>query len=688
MKLDHLTPHIFFIDNSHVMLDCKDRVVLLENEAVAGSLSKAIYDSVESAGMDKGAQAALQYIVALGVKKRTIEVELPPVSICSIGGSLTSSIHLSLAQKLKNKPEAKINILLLNSIFEESLNGTIMSDPSRWWIPVCFDGAKCRIGPFLQNVDHWRQYITKSKLKHPASRLSPRIKKMTGLEDSLFLSPAEIDLITNLIQRELFHAFSTARSSGSIKDCIKTFDFTDYTYCAHAYYLEENKPIEKVEFDFMAPHFQASGVDSIVHEDGGFRVVPAIVTVQKLIPHFGGEAGILPLPEEDYVVNGDFFVHTSSLGDAVNLSKKYTFSSLNSCGKGSSYLQSKASCLAEAVERYCMYTARAQNFYRGPHSVIFERAYQPEQLEAFGAKQREGAIRFVVEPSREYGTQIYPLYNDEIINWVPAHSLTDKSTYWLPYSYCYPEADEVSQLRDPYHCTYSNGFSAGNTPEEAIIQGALELIERDQTGIWWFNKLIVDRVDLASFENKMFNKNMEYFQSRSMQVVVLDLTLDFDLVSTFVAVLIDKKNKIFRIGRGAHFSAEVAIERALSEVHQAILGDSRLLVSDVVASDEGLDYLTSFRKVKTRVDYEKFKIQNMSDALNILRDEFKNKDLNFLILDYSQPRFRDFYVYRSIVPGLVNTLPRFGNLRLYELPVKMGFLNTPRTELELNRVVM
>ena len=39
----------------------------------------------------------------------------------------------------------------------------------------------------------------------------------------------------------------------------------------------------------------------------------------------------------------------------------------------------------------------------------------------------------------------------------------------------------------------SNGCAAGNTREEAIVPGFLELVERDAYAIWWYNRLRVRR---------------------------------------------------------------------------------------------------------------------------------------------------------------------------------------------------
>ena len=47
----------------------------------------------------------------------------------------------------------------------------------------------------------------------------------------------------------------------------------------------------------------------------------------------------------------------------------------------------------------------------------------------------------------------------------------------------------------------SNGCAAGNTLAEAIVQGFLELVERDSYAIWWYNRLQRTEVDLGQFDD-------------------------------------------------------------------------------------------------------------------------------------------------------------------------------------------
>jgi len=55
--------------------------------------------------------------------------------------------------------------------------------------------------------------------------------------------------------------------------------------------------------------------------------------------------------------------------------------------------------------------------------------------------------------------------------------------------------------RPTVHHADSNGCAAGNTLEEAIVQGFLELVERDAYAIWWYNRLQRPEVDLSQFND-------------------------------------------------------------------------------------------------------------------------------------------------------------------------------------------
>ena len=66
-------------------------------------------------------------------------------------------------------------------------------------------------------------------------------------------------------------------------------------------------------------------------------------------------------------------------------------------------------------------------------------------------------------------------------------------------------------------------------------------------------------------------------------------------------------------------------------------------------------------------------------------DMVKRAGLDFLVLDHTRPDI-EVPVIRVIVPGLRHFYRRFAPGRLYDVPVKLGWLNKPTLESDLNPV--
>ena len=84
------------------------------------------------------------------------------------------------------------------------------------------------------------------------------------------------------------------------------------------------------------------------------------------------------------------------------------------------------------------------------------------------------------------------------IEWSPVWSLRDQRFRYLPTSLLYFFYSGPGRYQ--VHAD-SNGCAAGNTLEEAIVQGFLELVERDAYAIWWYNRSQRAEVDLGQFDD-------------------------------------------------------------------------------------------------------------------------------------------------------------------------------------------
>ncbi len=57
---------------------------------------------------------------------------------------------------------------------------------------------------------------------------------------------------------------------------------------------------------------------------------------------------------------------------------------------------------------------------------------------------------------------------------------------YLPTAYCY---FGYPLFYEPDCWADTNGCAAGNTLEEATVQGFMELVERDSVALWWYNRI-------------------------------------------------------------------------------------------------------------------------------------------------------------------------------------------------------
>src|SRR5262249_1715467 len=115
----------------------------------------------------------------------------------------------------------------------------------------------------------------------------------------------------------------------------------------------------------------------------------------------------------------------------------------------------------------------------------------------------------------------------------------------------------------------SNGCAAGNTLEEAIVQGFLELVERDSYAIWWYNQIPRPEVDLGTFEDSYVRDLKTQLTQTGKRLWVLDITSDLGIPSYLaVSHWVEDGREYIEFGSGAHFDARIAMLRTLTELNQ------------------------------------------------------------------------------------------------------------------------
>lgn len=140
---------------------------------------------------------------------------------------------------------------------------------------------------------------------------------------------------------------------------------------------------------------------------------------------------------------------------------------------------------------------------------------------------------------------------------VPFYSVSDETVYYVP----------SQVLRLAYG---SNGMCAGNTPEEAIVQGISEVLER-HANLQILKKQIVPPTIpeeyIAEHFPQIFDMIKEIERQGNYKLIFKDCSLNRGFPVTALIIADAAKQRYF-VKFGAHPALEIALERCLTEMFQ------------------------------------------------------------------------------------------------------------------------
>lgn len=175
----------------------------------------------------------------------------------------------------------------------------------------------------------------------------------------------------------------------------------------------------------------------------------------------------------------------------------------------------------------------------------------------------------------------------------------------------------------------SNGMAAGNSLEEAIVQGLSEICER-----YSMFQIIKNKISMPDIPSELYMKydnikNMiEYYENNGYKLHIKDASLNKKL-PVVCLIAEDKENNIFYMNFGAQPSLPVAIERTLTELSQGVdLKDK----SKVLNSKKLFNFYSksAFNFIKNHINYlcERFALYGGSFEYNEYLNQqfFENKN--------------------------------------------------------------
>ncbi len=683
----------------------KELIRTLERNFPIDKIEEAIKRLIERRYVVPASRASVGtvagYWASLGLPPGIAETNLQKtrVSIQAIDVNGAKELGAALGELgvriVKRSPD--LTVTLVNDYLERrlaELNRERVSDKTPWLL-VQPSGAFPLVGPVFSPGETacWTclfdRMIRNREVKGFLDRGPARAVAVSPLARNTF-GQTGIQLAAVEIAKAIATGFRT-----ELREHIVSFDLLGSTIAKHYVAARPQCPTcgsKKLRDPRRAPvPIELGGGAKLMMTSGGYRTVTSRATVARFRKHVSPLTGVvtrLERIEADLPMNTNYYAAHNFSAPAQNVNQLRAGLSGGSFGKGSTAEQGEASALMEAIERYsgifqgdeARMTRRFTDFAPGdaiaPNDVLLfsDAQSRPEQAPTDDSGESQ-PVPAPFDPSAK-------------IEWSSVWSLRDGRFKYLPTSLLYffysgPAA---------FHAD-SNGCAAGNTLEEAIVQGFLELVERDAYAIWWYNRLRRPEVDLSQFNDSYVRDLQSQLAESGRRLWVLDVTSDLG-VPTYVAILHWMQNgqENIEFGSGAHFDSRIALLRALTELNQFL---SIGLMGGGTGEKPSLDGTNPLRlqdhpflipsgnpTVQPNADPKFGPLDNTRQQVDACVDIASRAGLDFLVLNQTRPDV-EVPVVRVIAPGLRHFYRRFAPGRLYDVPVKLGLLDRPLPESEL-----
>ena len=371
----------------------------------------------------------------------------------------------------------------------------------------------------------------------------------------------------------------------------------------------------------------------IVYRQDGNRSIAGETMLEKA-QSYGVKIGVSSLNKISSLINIQLPIYSSCRPNNKN---HYLFGGFSSSlGKGSTDLQSKISCLMEAIEYDCMETI-PQNLVRSSFSFL-SKTHSVANPELF--------FRLIKER--------FPK-SDEPIMWTHAYNPRLDCELFVPAELVYFPFESEHYDTQEYFISSSNGLASGASCLEATIHGLYEVLERAILG----HKEIKMGYQTPIDADELFSDNPHYQKIKDL------FHVDFFLVESFllpslpvVECRISDQEKTV-MGHGCAFSFMIAMERAFAEALQCLSVYSAGNREDLMMATNNhrqIFYPYSEKKIIFRSEDflskeiitlpEKLAMSTLIHKFNSLKDSFSslNEEYTQLCRYLKEAGHEDFYI--------------------------------------------
>ncbi len=307
-------------------------------------------------------------------------------------------------------------------------------------------------------------------------------------------------------------------------------------------------------------------------------------------------------------------------------------------GKGASPIQAEASACMELAERFSFFSFKNNpgNFLKGDYKAMIKEGHPVLDLEYL--------LKSVHDDSSSKDI-LMNMLEDIPMQWTWGTNITTGEDVLIPFSWFFA----INEF---------NGPSAGNTCEEAALQGICEIVERHVCSLVNNKKMVTPQIDPESVVDEVARDLLEKFKKHGIELYLNDISLDTG-ICTVAALAIDRstfpeKSEIVYTA-GTTTDPEKALIRAVTEVAQ-LAGDFNT-ASNYVASGlpkplvmEEVEYVTDTTSTVTVQDMVNLSDDNIKVEVQSCIESLRQKGMDVFMIDVTHDDLQIPALY-TIIPG-------------------------------------
>ncbi len=304
-------------------------------------------------------------------------------------------------------------------------------------------------------------------------------------------------------------------------------------------------------------------------------------------------------------------------------------------GKGGTPEQAEASAVMELAERFSFFSfsKSPENFFVERYADLKEKAIPFEMI-----------ARSVHDASDELDIS-RKIFETLPLRWAPAYNLTRDEAVLVPFDWFFT----INEF---------NGTSAGNSPEEALLQGICEVVERHVSSLISQDRLNVPRIRPDSATDPVVTEMIQKYRKAGIRLWLPDFSLDMGIPTVGMlaydpATFPEKSEIVWTAGTAP--DPQKALSRALAETAQ-LAGDFNT-GSAYVASGlpkfkaiEEADFVTNSKGEVDIRDLPDLSDSNMKTEVENCVAALAKRDMEVIVIRVTHPLL-DIPAFYTLVPG-------------------------------------